>query len=205
MIKTAFFKITDNKELELWLRMKDDHDILFQNLPAGYLRLYSIALDICYRHWILNHNADVEPEGVVMIDEVDLHLHPSLAIEAVERLSRTFPKIQFILTTHSPLVVSNIKTNTGDNKIFRMVKDEQRPHEVPDIYGIDYNTALYSVMESGYNNEVIEYLRSSILRSMRRNKQELVASKKEELRQMVTRERFEKIMADIEKTYQENL
>lgn len=205
IIKTAFFKITDNKKLELWLRMKNDNDILFQNLPAGYLRLYSIALDICYRHWILNHNDAREPEGVVMIDEVDLHLHPSLAVEAVERLTRTFPKIQFILTTHSPLVVSNIKSNTGVNKIFRMVKDEKKPHEVPDIYGIDYNTALYSVMEGSYNNEVIEYLRTSILRSMRRGKTDLVESKREELRQLVTEERFEKIMADIQKSYKDNL
>ena len=205
VIKTAFFKITDNKELELWLRMKNDNDILFQNLPAGYLRLYSIALDICYRHWILNHNANIEPEGVVLIDEVDLHLHPSLAVEAVERLTRSFPKIQFVLTTHSPLVISNIKTNTGENKIFRMVKDEKKPHEIPDIYGIDYNTALHSVMESSYNNEVIEYLRASILRSMRRNKPELVAAKQEELRQMVSSERFEKIMEEINKSYQDNL
>ena len=205
VIKTAFFKITDNKELELWLRMSNDSDILFQNLPAGYLRLYSIVLDISYRHWILNHNATIEPEGIVMIDEIDLHLHPSLAVEAVERLQSTFPKIQFILTTHSPLVVSNIKTNTGENKIFRMVKDEKSPHEVPDIYGIDYNTALHSVMESGYNNEVIDFLKSSILRSMRRGKTDLVEVKKNELSQMVTEERFEKIMAEIMQSYQDNL
>lgn len=204
-IDTAFFKIAEDKSLELWLRMKTDNDILFQNLPAGYLRLYSMVLDISYRHWILNHNAEIEPEGVVMIDEVDLHLHPSLAVEVVERLTKTFPKIQFVLTTHSPLVVSNIKTNTGDNKIFRMVKDEIEPHEVPDIYGIDYNMALHSVMESSYNNEVIDYLRSSILRSMRRGKPELVKAKKEELRQMVTNERYNQIIADINKIYQENL
>lgn len=205
VIKTAFFKITEDKELELWLRMKNDNDILFQNLPAGYLRLYSMVLDISYRHWILNHNADIEPEGVVMIDEVDLHLHPSLAVEAVERLTKTFPKIQFVLTTHSPLVVSNIPTNTRENKIFRLVKDESKPHEIPDIFGIDYNTALHQVMESRYNNEVIEYLRTSILRSMRRGKLELVESKKNELRQMVTAQRYEKIMDDINKSYQENL
>lgn len=205
VIKTAFFKITDNRELELWLRMNNDSDILFQNLPAGYLRLYSIVLDISYRHWILNHNTAIEPEGIVMIDEVDLHLHPSLAVEAVERLERTFPRIQFVLTTHSPLVVSNIKTNTGENKIFRMVKDEKSPHEVPDIYGIDYNTALHSVMESSYNNEVIDFIKTSILRSMRRGKQDLVEARKEELRQMVTEERFAKIMAEINKSFQENL
>ena len=54
-IKATIFKITDDHKMEMWLRMKDGRDILFQNLPAGYLRLYSIVLDICCRHWILNH------------------------------------------------------------------------------------------------------------------------------------------------------
>lgn len=200
-IKTALFRIKDNKELQLWLRMNNDIDILFQNLPAGYHRIYSIALDICYRHWILNHNTEIEPEGVVMIDEVDLHLHPSLAVEVVERLRRTFPKIQFVLTTHSPLVVSNLQTKSGENKIFRMVIGEDVPHELPDVYGIDYNTALYSVMESSYGAEVITYLKSSILRLMRLGKTEQAEKRKQELRSMVSESRYNSIIDEINRRY----
>lgn len=50
----------------------------------------------------------LEGEGVVLIDEVDLHLHPSWQGRMMP-LFRTFPNIQFIVTTHSPKVLSEIK------------------------------------------------------------------------------------------------
>lgn len=203
-ITTPLFNIKDDKSMELWLRMKSGNDILFQNLPAGYLRLYSIVLDICCRHWILNHDSKKEPVGVVIIDEVDLHLHPTLAVEVVERLTRTFPKIQFILSTHSPLVVSNIKTNTTENKIFRMVYGENKPHEVADIYGLDYNIALQTVMDGSASNGVTDYLRSSILRNMRQGRNDLVEQKKSELKALVSEVRFQAIMENIEKSFKEN-
>lgn len=203
-IITPLFNIRDDKSLELWLRMKNGNDILFQNLPAGYLRLYSIVLDICCRHWILNHDSKKEPVGVVIIDEVDLHLHPTLAVEVVERLTRTFPKIQFILSTHSPLVVTNIKTNTPENKIFRMVYGEEKPHEVADIYGLDYNVALQTVMDGSASNGVIDFLRSSILRNMRLGRDELVEKRKSELKQLVTEARYQTIIENIEKSFKEN-
>ena len=189
--------------MEMWLRMKDGRDILFQNLPAGYLRLYSIVLDICCRHWILNHNSKKEPEGVVIVDEVDLHLHPTFAVEVVDRLTKVFPDIQFILSTHSPLVVSNIKTNDSQNKIFRMVFGENRPHEVADIYGLDYNIALQTVMDGSASNGVTETLRSSILRNMRQGKNDIVEQKKEELKALVSERRYQEILSDIEKNYED--
>lgn len=202
-IKATIFKITDDHKMEMWLRMKDGRDILFQNLPAGYLRLYSIVLDICCRHWILNHNSKKEPEGVVIIDEVDLHLHPTLAVEVVDRLTKAFPGIQFIMSTHSPLVVSNIKTNDSQYKIYRMVFGENRPHEVADIYGLDYNIALQTVMDGSASNGVTETLRSSILRNMRQGKNDIVEQKKEELKALVSERRYQEILSDIEKNYED--
>lgn len=204
-INTTLFKINDDKSLELWIRMNSGNDILFQNLPAGYLRFYSIVLDICCRHWILNHDTKKDPVGVVIIDEVDLHLHPTLAVEVVGRLTRAFPKIQFIVSTHSPLVVSNIKTNTSDNKILRMVYGEEKPHELADIYGLDYNVALQTVMDGSASNGVIDYLRSSILRNIRQGRNDLADQKKEELKGLVSEIRYQSILDDIEKTYKENL
>lgn len=204
-ILSTLFRIKDDHSLELWLRLKNGNDILFQNLPAGYLRFYSIVLDICYRHWILNQDPNREPEGVVIIDEVDLHLHPTFAVEVVDRLTRTFPRMQFVLSTHSPIVVSNIKTNMADNKIFRMVYGEEKAHELPDIFGIDYNIALHTVMDSSSSNGVVDVLRSSILRNMRLGKTDVVEAKKEKLKELVTSERYNMIMNEIEKIYNNNL
>jgi hypothetical protein len=49
--------------------------------------------------------------GIVLIDEIDLHLHPSLQRALIPRLRTVFPKVQWIVTTHSPLVLANFDVN----------------------------------------------------------------------------------------------
>ncbi len=62
-----------------------------------------------------------------MIDELDLHLHPKWQMRVVDDLKRTFPKIQFIVTTHSPLIIQSLKPDEGDKLI-----DLNDPDTVPD-------------------------------------------------------------------------
>jgi predicted ATP-binding protein involved in virulence len=50
-------------------------------------------------------------EGIVFIDEIGTHLHPRWKMEIVDRLRKTFPKIQFIITTHEPLCLRGLKDN----------------------------------------------------------------------------------------------
>ena len=66
---------------------------------------------------LLGHLVDVCPQGrqisdvpgIVLVDEVDLHLHPEWQRSVIPTLAKTFPKIQFVFTTHSPLVVSSVQ------------------------------------------------------------------------------------------------
>lgn len=76
-IITPFVSFSSKEERELWLKLKTGKKIPFEALPTGYRRLYSIVLDLAYRAFLLNRNVEVEPYGCVLIDEVDLHLHPS--------------------------------------------------------------------------------------------------------------------------------
>ena len=50
-----FFPVVDDKTLSLYLRLKNERDVIFDNLPAGYKRLYSIAFDLAYRLYILRN------------------------------------------------------------------------------------------------------------------------------------------------------
>jgi predicted ATP-binding protein involved in virulence len=50
-----------------------------------------------------------EAEAVVLIDEIDLHLHPRWQREIRQKLRETFPKVQFIATTHSPFVIQSLR------------------------------------------------------------------------------------------------
>ena len=132
------------------------------NLPAGYCRLYSIVLDLAYRAYILN--GDKEPTGIVLIDEIDLHLHPSLEQEVVQCLTEVFPQVQFIMTSHSAAVIANLDTTekieneeTGElvsaNQLLFMQEDQVEAEVLPVIYGLDYNAALRDFMGSPSRNE----------------------------------------------------
>ena len=86
---------------------------LFDMLSDGYRYLILLAGDLATRAIILNkhlgQNALKETTGLVIIDEFGIHLHPSLQSDTLERLQATFPKIQFILSTHSPLLLNGLK------------------------------------------------------------------------------------------------
>jgi hypothetical protein len=85
-------------------------ELPFPALSDGYRAYIGLLGDI------LSHLSDCCPKGraltdlsgIVMVDDIDLHLHPQWQREVVPRLARAFPKLQFILTTHSPLVVGTV-------------------------------------------------------------------------------------------------
>lgn len=122
---------------------------IFDNLPAGYKRTFSIVFDIAYRSYILNSEAEKNVFGVVLIDEIDLHLHPTLEQEILQRFKNTFPNIQFIVTTHSPLVIANFKQDER-NQIIRMTLQNgvYGNDLLPNLFGIDYNTSLIGAMNT---------------------------------------------------------
>lgn len=84
-------------------------------------------------------------EGIVLIDEVELHMHPSWQRKVLRKLRETFPNIQFIITTHSPIVLSEVDENYN---LFYLEKYEGitdiRP--VKQMDGYDTNTLLEDFM-----------------------------------------------------------
>lgn len=81
-------------------------------LSDGAKSILAISSDIAYRMAVLNPHllgkVTEETDGIVLIDEIDMHLHPSWQRKIIDSLHRTFPKVQFIFTTHSPTVLTNV-------------------------------------------------------------------------------------------------
>jgi len=79
--------------------------------------MVAMATDIAVRCATLNphlkEKSSQETPGVVLIDEVDLHLHPRWQRRVVDDLLRTFPKIQFFGTTHSPFIIQSLPPSAG--------------------------------------------------------------------------------------------
>lgn len=145
---------------QLALHFKDGSTSLLQDMPAGYRRLYSIVFDMAYRSYILN--GDVEPEGLAIIDEIDLHLHPELEKEVLNVFHSVFPGVQFIVSTHSPMVLTNLKSDGEESQILRMEIGDKEPVVVKDIYGLDYNTGVEDVMGVDARDAEIDNLLSSL-------------------------------------------
>lgn len=193
-IKKLFFAFKADKTPELWLKLKSGKDVKFSSLPAGYLRLYSIVLDLAYRAFLLNRNVAVSPQGLVVIDEIDLHLHPSLAKEVVERFTKLLPNMQFVLTTHSPVVMAGISQADGKNKIFKIIAGTEEAYTDDDVYGIDYNTIMSDYLGIEENDEQLSFLKDSIARLLKMNRLDLVDKRKQELIKLVGKETADKII-----------
>lgn len=142
----------------------------FRQASKGQQVYLALVADIARRMAYLNVNLDnlLHGQGIVLIDEVELHLHPSWQQGVIERLQKTFPNIQFIITTHSPQVLANVKaenifiiTPNGDDKF-----SLDHPHQA---YGLTSNDILNEVMQphsmqSLARNVVVEERLSNIHR-----------------------------------------
>ena len=82
-----------------------------EQFSDGYRTTLAMVMDIAARMAEANPamREPLETEGVVMIDEVDLHLHPGWQQTILLDLMKAFPNVQFIVTTHSPQVISSVK------------------------------------------------------------------------------------------------
>lgn len=132
---------------------------------AGFKTIVYIVLDIAYRMATLNPQLGdkiiEETEGIVMIDEVDLHLHPEWQQKILGVLTTVFPKVQFIVTTHAPAVINSVKS---ENLI--ILEDDIVREPNGEVYGKDVNTIISGVMQADERPEAIKQLFEEFYRSV---------------------------------------
>ena len=89
------------------------------------------------------------------------------------------------MTSHSPLIVSNLSSDEKQNKIFRLVAGEKQPHELPDLFGIDYDDVLLDWMGGAPRNEEMEFLQMAIKRAIQMENTQLLNMRRKDLEKMV--------------------
>jgi len=99
---------------------KDKPPFTFQTLSAGYRAIFDIYADLLM-HTEYYKIMPYELTGIVFIDEIDSHLHVSLQRLILPFFTQSFPKIQFIVTTHSPFVLMS----TPNTVVYDLAKNEQ--------------------------------------------------------------------------------
>lgn len=107
--QNIYFEFDPDKPQGLKIELKDGRILPFSMLSDGTRNFFAIVADIAYKCVTLNPHlqeyALEKTEGIVLIDELDLHLHPEWQRKIVEVLKNTFPNIQFIASTHSPFLI----------------------------------------------------------------------------------------------------
>ncbi|MEH2454396.1 AAA family ATPase [Nostoc sp.] len=90
---------------------KQREELIVNQLSDGEKCLLAMVGDLARRLAIANPSLPdpLQGSGIVLIDEIELHLHPKWQREIIPALTRTFPNCQFIVTTHSPQVISQVK------------------------------------------------------------------------------------------------
>ena len=101
---------------------RNSEKLALDQLSGGYRAVLALAADLAWRMAQGNPHLDdpLESEAIVLIDEVDLHLHPSWQQRILDDLVRTFPKAQFVVSTHSPQVL----TTVGPEHIVELYRGE---------------------------------------------------------------------------------
>lgn len=135
----------DFEEGRVIVNFEDDKSIPFEHLSDGQRTLLGLFCDIARRAAILNPHfegeANEKTQGVILIDELDLHLHPRWQMNIIENLRKTFPNIQFICTTHSPILLRSIEKD----KIIILENGKKSKQEFF-TKGRDVNSILYDLM-----------------------------------------------------------
>lgn len=130
---------------ELRLAYANGERLSFHLLSDGYRNLIAMVAEIAWRAVQLNphHGADglARARGVILIDEIELHLHPSWQKTVLERLTATFPQLQFVVTTHAPMVIASTPADA-----LRFLDATGEIHRVDIARGLTANTVLRELM-----------------------------------------------------------
>lgn len=155
-VKEAIHYFTDFENIKIQRKpkaimsvTKNNQQLNVLQLSQGEKSLMALVGDIARRLAMLNPSLDnpLKGQGVVIIDEADLHLHPQWQRQLIARLTKTFPNCQFVLSTHSPLVISDSK----DIVVYSLENGEMTC--VPSQYGQDANTVLLNAMDTAIRTQ----------------------------------------------------
>lgn len=160
---------------------KGEKEFSIQQLSDGERSIITLVLDIARRLTLANIGLEnpLEGEAIVLIDELDLHLHPKWQRSVVSDLVRTFPNCQFIATTHSPQIIGEVKAEA----ITIIDRGQEAEVYKPNVaFGLDAQRVIEELLEAPIRNIETQKKLEEINDSVDKEKYEEAKSKIEELK-----------------------
>ena len=177
---------------------KDGVNLNVSQLSDGEKCVLAMFGDLAKRLSLANPNLDnpLLGEGVVLIDEIELHMHPSWQRVILSVLKKTFPNIQFIITTHSPIVLSEVDDSY---KIFFMSNDGKETviNDFSRLDGFDINYILEEFMGTRSRNTKTEELVRSVYAEINEGDKENAIKNIEKLKTITNENNEDVVMAEM--------
>lgn len=134
---------TAKPDLEIVLQQKNN-EIYFEMLSDGYKSCIFILLGIIKEvEYRFPEVKAIDFDGIIMIDEIDIHLHPQWQAKLVKVLKETFPNAQIIATTHSPSVLQNATAE----EIIPLYKDDNDDIHIKELHLGEYGLQGWTLEE----------------------------------------------------------
>ena len=156
--KHSDLRVNDEKPPKLLID-HDDMPLPVAQLSDGERGLLAMVFDLTRRLTQANpemKDPAAEAEAVVLIDEIELHLHPGWQRRIVRNLTETFPKCQFIVTTHSPQVIGEV-----ENDRIQIIADGEI-YSPSHSFGVDSSRILEEIMSADPRTQDVKELLSEI-------------------------------------------
>lgn len=166
----------------LMVDLENQPSLPFNSLSDGQRALIALLSDIARRMCLLNPHLGAEvlnrTKGIIIIDELDIHLHPAWQRSLVKALRSAFPSVQFIAASHSPQIIGTLKPEEV------IILDQGESSHPRVTYGLDSSTILSEVMEADQRDPEIQRLLSSLFTSIEKGELETA---KEQLSDLKTK------------------
>lgn len=165
---------------EILFKDKNNVEISITELSDGYRSILSLVLELLRQICIYSYNDIAEifspdktkiiTKGVVLIDEIDAHLHPTWQAKIGKWFTKHFPNIQFIVTTHSPIICRSADTGT----IWKL-SNEGFSTQIKQIEGIEKKQLVYGSILDAFETDLFgeDISRSEESREILREKAKL--------------------------------
>ena len=143
------------------------YTVSVQQMSDGERGVLALVLDLTRRLVQANPELEdpiAESEAVVLIDELELHLHPKWQRQIIGKLETTFPRCQFIATTHSPQVIGEL----AHDRIHMIMGD--RAYSPTHSLGVDSSRVLEEIMDASSRNQEVQKLLSRVSREIGRGR-----------------------------------
>jgi predicted ATP-binding protein involved in virulence len=133
----------DRKEWNFYLLLDGHERFDLNHLSDGYAAIMNIISEL-----LLRINANYQFRGVVLIDEIETHLHIELQRKILPLLTTFFPQIQFIVTTHSPFVLSSVNN--------AIIYDLEKRERVEDMSGYSAESIIESYFDVDQYSDLVK-------------------------------------------------